>query len=160
MPNKGQSNDKMSYTKSKKYNKLQPFQGYNKVIIICIDRDDDIGIKGGLKTPIIGKDHCIEAGTRLAIEDPEDSDCNAIFGAIKSYEDFIKKGYDVEVSLVAGKYNRGIEGDAKIAQEIDLVLYHFDADGAVIISDGEDDETVIPLIQGKIPIISIQRIIV
>ncbi|MGN6629268.1 MAG: DUF373 family protein [Candidatus Nitrosocosmicus sp.] len=160
MPNKGQSNDKMSYTKNKKYNKLQPFQGYNKVIIICIDRDDDIGIKGGLKTPIIGKDHCIEAGTRLAIEDPEDSDCNAIFGAIKSYEDFIKKGYDVEVSLVAGKYNRGIEGDAKIAQEIDLVLYHFDADGAVIISDGEDDETVIPLIQGKIPIISIQRIIV
>jgi putative membrane protein len=160
MPKSGQVNDKTSFTSNKKYNKLQSFEGYNKIIIICIDRDDDIGTKGKIETPIIGKDLCTRAGTRLAIEDPEDSDCNAIFGAIKSYEDFRIKGYDVEVSLVAGKYNRGIEGDAKIAQEIDEVLDKYNADGAVVVSDGEDDETVIPVIQGKIPIISIQRIIV
>jgi len=159
MPKSGRVSDK-SFTNNRKYHKLQSFQGYNKIIIICIDRDDDIGTKGKMETPIIGKDLCTKAGTRLAIEDPEDSDCNAIFGAIKSYEDFRSKGYDVEVSLVAGKYNRGIEGDAKIAQEIDEVLNEYDADGAVVISDGEDDETVIPVIQGKIPIISIQRIIV
>ena len=94
-------------------------QDFTKVIVFCIDRDDDIGIKGGLETPIIGKELCINAGTRLAIEDPEDSDCNAIFGAIKSYEEFKMKGYDVEIALVAGKYNRGIEGDLKITQEID-----------------------------------------
>ena len=160
MPKKGQSIDKINFTKKKNYNKLQPFQEYNKIIIICIDRDDDIGIKGGMNTPIVGKDQCIEAGTRLAIEDPEDSDCNAIFGAIKSYEEFRTKGYDVEVTLVAGKYNRGIEGDAKIAQEIDLVLDNYNADAAVVVSDGEDDETLIPVIQGKVPILSIQRIIV
>ena len=160
MPKKGQSIDKMNVIKKKSYNKLQPFQEYNKIIIICIDRDDDIGIKGGINTPIVGKDQCIEAGTRLAIEDPEDSDCNAIFGAIKSYEEFRTKGYDVEVTLVAGKYNRGIEGDAKIAQEIDLVLDNYNADAAVVVSDGEDDETLIPVIQGKVPILSIQRIIV
>ncbi len=160
MPKLGPSNEKMNFTNNNTYKKIQSFQGYNKIIIICIDRDDDIGIKGGIETPIMGKDLCIQAGTKLAIEDPEDSDCNAIFGAIKSYEEFRTKGYDVEVTLVAGKYNRGIEGDAKIAQEIDLVLDKYDADGAVVISDGEDDETVIPIIQGKIPLISIQRIIV
>ncbi len=159
MPRSGQFNDKINFS-NKKSNKLRSFQGYNKIIIICIDRDDDIGIKCNVETPIIGKDLCSEAGLRLAIEDPEDSDCNAIFGAIKSYEDFRTKGFDVEVSLVAGKYNRGIDGDAKIAQEIDKVLDEYNADGAIIVSDGEDDETVIPLIQGKIPIISIQRIIV
>ena len=56
MPKKGQSIDKMNFTKKKNYNKLQPFQEYNKIIIICIDRDDDIGIKGGMNTPIVGKD--------------------------------------------------------------------------------------------------------
>ena len=66
----------------------------------------------------------------------------------------------MEVTLVAGRFNRGIEGDAKIAQEIDTVLDKYNADGAVVVSDGEDDETVIPIIQGKIPIISIQRVIV
>ncbi len=160
MPRSGQSNNKRNFTNNNNSNTIQSFQGYNKIIIICIDRDDDIGIKGGLETPIIGKELCIEAGTSLAIKDPEDSDCNAIFGAIKSYEEFKTKGHDVEVTLVAGRFNRGIEGDAKIALEIDTVLGKYNADGAVVVSDGEDDETVIPIIQGKIPIISIQRVIV
>lgn len=160
MPRSGQSNNKRNFTNNNNGNTIQSFQGYNKIIIICIDRDDDIGIKGGLETPIIGKELCIEAGTSLAIKDPEDSDCNAIFGAIKSYEEFKTKGHDVEVTLVAGRFNRGIEGDAKIALEIDTVLGKYNADGAVVVSDGEDDETVIPIIQGKIPIISIQRVIV
>src|SRR3954469_21615021 len=117
MPRSGQSNNKRNFTNDNNRNPIQSFQGYNKIIVFCIDRDDDIGIKGGLETPIIGKELCINAGTRLAIEDPEDSDCNAIFGAVKSYEEFKMKGYDVEIALVAGKYNRGIEGDLKITQE-------------------------------------------
>jgi putative membrane protein len=160
MPRSGQSNNKRNFTNDNNRNQIQSFQGYNKIIVICIDRDDDIGIKGGLETPIIGKELCIEAGTSLAIKDPEDSDCNAIFGAIKSYEEFKTQGHDVEVTLVAGRFNRGIEGDAKIGLEIDTVLDKYNADGAVVVSDGEDDETVIPIIQGKIPIISIQRVIV
>ena len=103
MPKKGQSIDKRNFTNNKNHNAIQPFQEYNKIIIICIDRDDDIGIKGGMNTPIVGKELCIEAGTSLAIEDPEDSDCNAIFGAIKSYEEFRTKGYDVEVTLSGWK---------------------------------------------------------
>lgn len=160
MPKWGQLDNKVGIIKNQNYDNLGRFQNFSKVIVICIDRDDDIGIKGGLETPIIGKEACINAGTRLAIEDPEDSDCNAIFGAVKSYDEFKMKGYDVEIALVAGKYNRGIEGDMKITQEIDLVLEAYAADGAVVISDGEDDETAIPLIQGRVPIISIQRVIV
>lgn len=160
MPNWSQLDNKVDLRKNKNYDNLGRFQNFSKVIVICIDRDDDIGIKGGIETPIIGKEACINAGTRLAIEDPEDSDCNAIFGAVKSYDEFKMKGYDVEIALVAGKYNRGIEGDMKIAQEIDKVLEAYAADGAVVISDGEDDETAIPLIQGRVPIISIQRVIV
>src|SRR5919112_3946649 len=118
MPRSGQSNNKRNFTNDNNRNPIQSFQGYNKIIVICIDRDDDIGIKGGLETPIIGKQLCIEAGTSLAMKDPEDSDCNAIFGAIKSYEEFKTKVHDVEVTLVAGRVNRGIEGDAKIGIEI------------------------------------------
>ncbi len=160
MPRAGQLKNKVDFTDNENYNEIQSFHGGTKILIICIDRDDDIGIKSGIETPVIGKDQCIEAGTRLAIEDPEDSDCNAIFGAIKSYEEFRTKGHDAEVTIVAGKFNRGVEGDVKIAQEIDKVLDGYNADGAVVVSDGEDDETVIPIIQGKIPIISLQRVIV
>ena len=134
--------------------------GHDKVLVLCIDRDDDIGSKGGVKTPILGKDHCIDAGLRLAIEDPEDADANAIFGAVKTYEKLLLKGYDSEVALIAGKIDRGIEADEKVANELSHVLDRYDADSAVIISDGEDDEAVVPIIQAMIPVMSVQRIII
>jgi putative membrane protein len=133
---------------------------HNRILVLCIDRDDDIGSKGGIETPIVGRDHCVNAGIRLAIEDPEDADTNAIFAAIKSYEQLISKGYESEVALVSGKFNRGIEGDEKISFEIQSILTQYKADAAVLVSDGEDDQTVIPIIQSMIPIISIQRIII
>lgn len=133
---------------------------HSKVLVLCIDRDDDIGSKGGIETPIVGRDACINAGTRLAIEDPEDADSNAIFGAVKHYEELIRKGYTAEVAVVAGKFNRGIEADEKISLEVKSILEKYHADGAVIVSDGEDDETVLPVIQSRIPVISVQRIII
>jgi putative membrane protein len=140
--------------------RLSKSSTHNRILVLCIDRDDDIGSKGGIETPIVGRDHCINAGIRLAIEDPEDADTNAIFAAIKSYEQLISKGYESEVALVSGKFNRGIEGDEKISFEIQSILTQYKADAAVLISDGEDDQTVIPIIQSMIPIISIQHIII
>ena len=133
---------------------------HGKILVLCIDRDDDIGSKGGIETPIVGRDACINAGTRLAIEDPEDADSNAIFGAVKHYEELVRKGYAAEVAVVAGKFNRGIEADEKISLEVKSILEKYHADGAVIVSDGEDDETVLPVIQSRVPVISVQRIII
>ncbi len=133
---------------------------HNRILVLCIDRDDDIGSKGGVATPIIGKESCINAGISLALEDPEDADANAIFGAVKIYQDLLSKGYDAEVALVAGKMNRGIAADEKIGFEIQSILDIYAADGAVIVSDGEDDETILPVIHTILPIISVQRVII
>jgi putative membrane protein len=133
---------------------------YKRVLVVCIDRDDDLGKNGGVETPVFGRDQCINAGTRMAIEDPEDADSNAIFGAVKIYEELVTKGYETEVAVITGAYNRGIEADEKISSELIQVLSKFKAEGVVIVSDGEDDETVIPLIQAMVPVISIQRIII
>ena len=129
------------------------------LLVVCVDRDDDVGKKAGITTPVIGRDACIEAAQRLALEDPEDADSNAIFSAIKTYEDLVSKGYKAQVVTVAGVESRGVQGDEKIAAEIKLVLKKFSADGAVIVSDGEDDEMVIPIIQNIIPVVSVQRVV-
>ena len=131
----------------------------NKLLVICIDRDNDIGEKTGITTPVTGRDACIEAAQRLALEDPEDADSNSIFAAIKTYEDLISKGYQVEVITVAGVKNRGVQADEKILSETKKVLEKFSANGAVIVSDGEDDESVIPVIQNVLPVVSVQRVV-
>jgi putative membrane protein len=131
----------------------------NKLLVICIDRDNDVGEKAGIITPVIGRDACIEAAQRLALEDPEDADSNSIFAAIKTYEDLISKGYQAEVITVAGVKSRGVHADEKILQETKKVLEKFAANGAVIVSDGEDDESVVPVIQNILPVISVQRVV-
>ena len=129
------------------------------LLVICVDRDDDVGKKAGISTPVVGRNACIEAAQRLALEDPEDADSNAIFSAIKTYEDLVSSGYKAQVITVAGVESRSVQGDEKIASEIKLVLKKFPADGAVIVSDGEDDEMVIPIIQNVIPVVSVQRVV-
>jgi len=131
----------------------------NKLLVICIDRDDDLGRKTGISTPVVGRNACIEAAQRLALEDPEDADSNSIFFAVKTYEDLVSKGYKAQVVTVTGVENRGVQADEKVASEIRSVLMKFSANGAVIISDGEDDEMVIPVIQNIIPVVSVQRVV-
>jgi len=144
---------------TKKLEKEIDASSANRLIVICVDRDNDIGEKTGLTTPIIGRNSCIEAAQRLALEDPEDADSNSIFYAIKTYEDLVSKGYQTEVITVAGVKDRGVHADEKIAMEIKKVLEIFSANGAVIVSDGEDDESVIPIIQNVIPVVSVQRVV-
>jgi putative membrane protein len=130
-----------------------------KLLVICVDRDNDLGEKTGIKTPVVGRNSCIEAAQRLALEDPEDADSNSIFYAVKTYEDLVSKGYNVEIITVAGVENRGVQADEKIITEIRQVLEKFSANGAVIVSDGEDDESVIPIIQNVLPVVSVQRVV-
>jgi putative membrane protein len=59
-----------------------------------------------------------------------------------------------------------VQADEKVASEIKSVLKKFSADGAVIVSDVEDDEmvipviqSVIPVIQNVIPVVSVQRVV-
>ena len=145
--------------RSKKIEKDVSASAHSKLLVICVDRDNDVGEKAGITTPVIGRDKCIEAAQRLALEDPEDADSNSIFSAIKTYEDLISKNYQVEVVTIAGVKNRGIQADEKILREAKQVFEMFSAEGAVIVSDGEDDEAVIPVIQNVLPVVSVQRVV-
>ncbi|MDE1763003.1 MAG: DUF373 family protein [Thaumarchaeota archaeon] len=131
----------------------------SRLLVICVDRDDDIGSKAGVATPIVGRNACIEAAQRLALEDPEDADSNSIFAAVKTFEDLISKGYQAEVAIVSGTENKGVQGDEKIVLQVKTIVQAFSANGAVIVSDGEDDESVIPIIQNVLPIVSVKRVV-
>lgn len=132
----------------------------SRLLVICVDRDDDIGVKAGVVTPVVGRNACIEAAQRLALEDPEDADSNSIFAAVKTFEDLVSKGYQAEVAIVSGTENKGVQGDEKIVLQVKNIVETFSASGAVIVSDGEDDESVIPIIQNVLPIVSVKRVVI
>jgi len=127
---------------------------------LSVDRDDDIGWKAKIESPVVGRQECLKAADGLALADPEDSDVNAIFSAIKIYDELIAKGEEAVVAVIAGNHLHMIEGDRKIAATLDDVIKETQPTSCILVSDGAEDEFVIPIIQSRIPVSSIRRVIV
>lgn len=127
-----------------------------KTLVICVDRDNDLGEKVNVQGPIIGEKACIEAGKKLLLFDPEDTDANSIFGAVKLKRE-IKNS---EVVILTGDRRVGVKSDEEIRKQLLKVLKKLHPKEAVFVSDGVEDEMIIPIIQSYLPIVSIRRIVV
>jgi len=133
-----------------------------KVLVLCVDRDDDVGVKAGVTTPIIGREENLGVASKLALSDPEESDANAIFGAVQFYDRLVseEKIEDCQVATIAGSEKGGMTADKRLRDQLMEVLAAFPAKDVALVTDGFSDEAVIPIIQSQIPIMSIKRIVV
>lgn len=131
-----------------------------KTLILNVDRDDDFGRKANVESPIIGIKACIDAATKLGQVDPEDSDVNAIFSAISLYNSLLEQKKDVEIATICGDINVGFKSDEILAKQLEEVLEKTGVDNVVLVSDGAEDEYILPIIQSRIKITSIHRVTV
>lgn len=133
-----------------------------KTLILCIDQDDDIGKKGGVRTPVVGAEANREAAATLAIADPEEADSNAMFGAIKLYRELIVRYPDevFEIATIAGSSAGGVEADRVMVEELKTVLASFAADGIILVTDGFADDVMKPILQSRVPVTSVHHVTV
>ncbi|MFZ2498713.1 DUF373 family protein [Methanosarcina sp.] len=131
-----------------------------QTLVICIDRDNDLGEKAKLGTPIIGREANVQAAVALGIADPEDSDTNTIFGGIRILDELRAKGIDAEIISFAGDKNVGVVSDQKIAEQLENFLKMNEVQRAIFVSDGAEDETLVPIVQSRMKIDSVKRIVV
>jgi putative membrane protein len=131
-----------------------------KTLVLCVDRDDDIGYKAKVASPVIGREAVLAAATALALADPEDSDVNAIFQGIRIYDDMVGRGEEAGIAVLAGNHLDMIQGDRKIGADLEEVIRLTGAGSCILVSDGAEDEFVLPIIQSRIPVSSVRRVIV
>ena len=133
-----------------------------RALILAIDRDDDFGKKAGVEGPVIGREECIDAALKLSLADPEDSDANVVYAAVKLYDELKDSGEfeDVEVALITGDPKVGVKSDMELARQLEEVLERFPADGIITVTDGAEDEQIFPIITSRVPIISSHRVVV
>lgn len=131
-----------------------------KLLIVCVDRDNDLGLKVGVQTPVIGREDVLRAAIALGLKDPEEADTNSIFAGLKVYDDYKKSGVDAEVAVICGDQDVGIKSDAALSSQIDTVLTKVEPSSAVLVSDGAEDEYIYPLLSSRIKIDGIKRVVV
>jgi putative membrane protein len=131
------------------------------LLVLCVDLDDDLGRKTGVATPVVGRDAVRDAAVGLATADPEDSDVNVLFQGIHLAEEIDDES--VEVAAVTGVDGREVEANRQVGDEVDRVLAELvtgEDVRAVVVTDGAQDETVIPVIRSRIQVDSVRRVVV
>jgi putative membrane protein len=131
-----------------------------KLLILCVDRDNDLGKKAGIRSPVIGREDCLKAAVSLGLKDPEEADTNSIFSGISVYDGYIKNGVEAEIAVICGDHDVGIKSDQELANQMEIVLNKIEPKGAILVSDGAEDEFIYPILASRIKIDGIKRVVV
>lgn len=134
-----------------------------RILILCVDRDADLEVKAGVKTPIVGREQNLDAAVALALKDPEEPDANAMFEAIRVYDRLEAEKNPVEefeIATLSGSELGGVGADRKIVAGLKELLLSFSATEVILVTDGYSDEAVLPLVQSRVPVSSVRRIVV
>jgi putative membrane protein len=130
------------------------------VLVLCIDRDNDLGRKAGIESPVIGRSANIDAALRLATADPEDSDINTIFGGVKVLDELLASGQNAEIASLAGDVKIGLVSDGKLTAQLEDLIERLKPAGVIVVSDGAEDEAILPIIHSRVKVNGVRRVLV
>ena len=88
-----------------------------RILILCVDRDGDLEVKAGIKTPLLGRTANLDGAVSLALKDPEEPDANAMFEAIRLHDRLQneKEPEEIfEVATISGYELGGVSADRKL----------------------------------------------
>ena len=134
-----------------------------RTLVLTVDRDNDLGVKAGIRGPVIGRKDTLRAAMKLGIADPEESDTNAILGALNHHDKLVENAQgddDIQIALLTGDVRVGPRSDRAIAMQLDEVIQEFQPDSAVLITDGADDEASLPIITSRVRVDHVEKVIV
>jgi putative membrane protein len=131
-----------------------------RILVLCVDRDDDIGVKTGIKAPLVGREANLSAAMKLGLADPEDSDVNALLSAVSIFDKLRKDGEDAEIATVCGDVHVGAASDMVLTQQLDHVLEQVRPDRVFLVSDGAEDEAFAPIVASRIRVDHVRRVYV
>ena len=134
-----------------------------RTLVITVDRDNDLGVKAGIRGSVVGRRNVLTAALRLGIADPEESDTNAILGALHQHDllaENLEPKDEVEIVILTGDERVGIKSDRNIAQQFEDVISEFQPDRGILVTDGMEDESVLPILTSRLSIDHVEKIIV
>jgi putative membrane protein len=143
--------------------KQETQQTQKRILILCVDRDGDLEVKAAVKTPLLGRPANLDGAVALALKDPEEPDANAMFEAIRLYDrlqDEKQPDEIFEVATISGNDLGGVSADRKLVSELNSLLGSFDANEVILVTDGYSDEAVLPIVESRVPVSSVRRIVI
>jgi putative membrane protein len=121
-------------------------------LVACLYR----GAPLGADVPVVGEEAVEQLVTSVGIDDPEDSRVNCLLEGLRVARDLD----DETVVAVLSGAGESVSSDREIARQADQVVAEYDLDSAVVVVDSAEDERLVPIIESRLPIDAVDRVVV
>lgn len=129
-------------------------------LVVCLDRTDDVGRKTGLRSPVVGWEAVRALVTDVGLADPEDSGVNTLLESLRVAQNLRDENEEVVVAVVSGDHDSMVSADRAVAEQLDGLLADYEPDSAVVVTDSADDERLIPIVESRVRVDSVDRVVV
>ncbi len=129
-----------------------------RILVLAVDIDNDLYRKAKISGPVIGRSDNLNAAAKLALADPQETDANTMFEAVRKYDELKGNGLPVSVATITGAEKEGYVADAALAKQLDVVLDRFKSDACVLVTDGASDTRVLPILKTRIKVNSVDLV--
>ncbi len=140
--------------------RARTLRGAVTTLVACVDRSNDVGQASGRSTPVVGRAAVESLVTEVGVADPEDSSVNCIFESLRVARDLEAEGEDAVVAVISGDGDSTVGADRAIARGIDEVVADCDPDAAVVVIDSPRDERLVPIVESRVRVDSVDRVVV
>jgi putative membrane protein len=129
-------------------------------LVLCVDRANDIGRHTGVQPPIAGWEAIQSLVTDVGLADPEDSSVNCLLEGLRVTRDLRDDREDAIVAVVSGRSDSIVGADRAVAAQLDDLVTEYEPDSAVVVIDSAQDEQLVPVIESRLPVDSVDRVVV
>ena len=129
-------------------------------LVVCLDRNDDVGRKTGIPTPVAGWEAVQSLVIEVGLADPEDSSVNSILEALRVTRSLRDENESAVVAVVSGASDTMVGADRSVARQIEALIEEYAVDSAVVIIDSAQDERLVPIIESRVSVDAVDRVVV
>lgn len=129
-------------------------------LVLCVDRTDEVGQLTGSESPVVGAEAIRSLVLDLGIADPEISAVNALMATLRVTRDLESEGEETLPVVVSGSHESVVSADRSIATQLDELDLEHRPTSAVLVLDSAQDERVIPIVESRFRVDSVDRVVV
>ncbi|RBI63694.1 hypothetical protein DMJ13_03970 [halophilic archaeon] len=129
-------------------------------LVVCVDRNDDIGRKTGLTMPVAGWEAVRSLVTEVGLADPEDSSVNCLLETLRVARNLRDGDEETTVAVISGTAETRVGADRAVATQMDELVAEYGPDSAVIVIDSAEDERLVPIVESRVQVDAVDRVVV
>ena len=129
-------------------------------LVICIDRSGAIGRATNVPMPVAGWEAVRSLVTDAGLSDPEDASVNCLLESLRVARDLRDEREESVVAVVSAESETPVGADRSIASQLDDLVDRYDPRAAVVVVDSAEDERVLPIVESRMPVDSVDRVVV